>query len=178
MTKSLNRRTSVTEEFVRGKRKDTVAKRKRILKKLVPRLSVPREEWRAPNALPDVRGRNTQARNGTDIPIQGRGDAVQTVQKTTGLGSGKGRNRGVGSDKMQERSVGGSRAGKRERVRADEMDELGNKRGRGVANIVKSVTEPTRSFPAKTNASGGVRNKRRIGTGRIGDEQEHQRNTK
>ena len=161
----------MTEKYFGSKGKDTVAKRKRILKKLVPGLPVPREEWRAP-------GRNTQTRNGTDIPIQGRGDAVQTVQKTMGLGSGKGRNRGVGSDKMQERSVCGSRAGKRERVRADEMDELGNKRGRGVANIVKSVTEPTRSFPAKTNASGGVRNKHRIGTGRIGDEQEHQRNTK
>ena len=168
----------MTKKFFGGKRKDTVAKRKRILKKLVPGLTVPREKRRAPNALPDVRRRSTQTRNGTDIPIQGRGDAVQTVQKTMGLGSGKGRNRGVGSHKMQERSVCGSRAGKRERVRADEMDELGNKRGRGGANIVKSITEPTRSFPAKTNTSGGVRNKRRIGTGRISDEQEHQRNTK
>jgi hypothetical protein len=168
----------MTEKFFRGKRKDTMAKRKRILEELVPRLPVPREERRAPNTLPDVRGRNTQTRNGTDVPIQGRGDAVQTVQKTTGLGSSKGRNRGIRSHKMQKRSVRGSRAGKRERVRTDEMDELGNKRGRVFANIVKSVTEPTRSFPAKTNASGSVRDKRRIGTGRIVNEQEHQRNTK
>jgi len=168
----------MTKKFFVGKRKDTVAKRKRILKKLVPRLSVPREEWRAPNALPDVRGRNTQTRNGTDIPIQGRGDTVQAIQKTTGLGSGKGRNRGIRGQKVHERGVCGSGAGKRERVRADKMDKLGNKRGRGVANIVKSVTEPTRSLPAKTNASGGVRNKRRIGTGRIVNEQKHQRDTK
>jgi hypothetical protein len=168
----------MTKKFFGGKRKDTVAKRKRILKKLVPGLTVPREKRRAPNALPDVRRRNTQTRNGTDIPIQGRGDTVQAIQKTTGLGSGKGRNRGIRGQKVHERGVRGSGAGKRERVRADKMDKLGNKRGWGGANRVKSITEPTRSFPAKTNTSGGVRNKRRIGTGRISDEQEHQRNTK
>ena len=32
------------KEVLRGKRKDTVAKRKRILKKLVPGLTVPREK--------------------------------------------------------------------------------------------------------------------------------------
>ena len=51
----------------RSKVEDVVAKRKRILEKLVPRLPVPREEQRAPNALPNVRRRNTQTRNGTGM---------------------------------------------------------------------------------------------------------------
>src|SRR5690349_10679917 len=103
MTQSLNRRTSMTKKVFGGKRQDTVAKRKRILKKLVPDLTVPREKRRAPNALPDVRRRNTETRNGTDIPIQGRGDTAQGMQKATGLGSGKGRNRGIRGQKVHER---------------------------------------------------------------------------
>ena len=76
MTEGLNGRTGMTEEGFGSERKDSGAKRQGIQDQLVPRFPMTRKERRAPYPTPDIRRRDSQARDGTRVPVQDRGNAV------------------------------------------------------------------------------------------------------
>ena len=124
--------------------------------------------------MPDVRRGNTQTKDNTFVPVQGRGDAVQAVQKATSLGRGQFLNRSIGSQKVLDSE---SRTGEKERKgeRTEEVDELSFEGGWCVTNTLKNGANPSRSLALKTNAGSIVRNKDRMCSGRINHEQMHQR---
>src|SRR5262245_43411285 len=86
-----------------------------------------REERRAPHSAPDVRRRDSQARDGTCVPVQSRGDAVQAIQEVTCLGSGEIPNRNICCEEVVENAMKGGRVRKRQGEGAKELDELGFK---------------------------------------------------
>ena len=62
-----------------------------------------RKEGATPYAVPDVRRRDSQARKGTAVPIQGLGNSVQCVQVVSCNGSSDLAQRDVGHQEMIEK---------------------------------------------------------------------------
>jgi hypothetical protein len=150
VTEGLNRRTSMTKEGFRSERKDASAKGQGVQEQLVPSLTVTRKERVAPNPMPDIRRRDSQAGEGTRIPVQDRGDAVQVIDVTTGLDSRQLRNRSITNQKVGIQVGKGGRVGKGERKRTKEMDELSFKGGWVATNAVENFADPNRSLTAET----------------------------
>jgi hypothetical protein len=177
MAESLNRGASMTEEGFGSERKDTRAKRQGVQDQLVPRFPMTRKERGAPKPTPDIRRRDSQAGDGTRIPVQDRGNAVQPINETTGLDRGKLRNGGITNQEVgvQVGNGGGVRKGKRER--AKEMDELCFERGWGSTNTLKDFDDAFGSLTAETRLGISIRYKHRVSTRVVIHEQGNQRNT-
>src|SRR5262245_56305373 len=114
---------------------------------------MPREERRAPHSAPDVRRRDSQARDGTCVPIQGRGDAVQAIQEVTCLGSGKFPNRNICCEEVVENTMEGCRVGKGQGKGAKELDELGFKGGWMRTKSLQGSNNPARSLTLEVKTS-------------------------
>src|SRR5262245_36436787 len=117
---------------------------------------MPREERRVPHSMPDVRRGDSQARDGTCVPVQSRGDAVQAIQEVTCLGSGEFLNRNVCCEEVVEDTVERGRVGKGQGKGAKELDELGFKRGWMGTKALEGSNDPARGLTLEASTGFGV----------------------